>query len=126
MVQNLWWAAGYNIFAIPLAAGILYNYGVVVSPAIGALLMSMSTVIVAANSQTLRRYEPEGVELLEEYVIRDPVCGMVIEPSQAYSKIEHEGRVVYFRSEKCEREFKENPKKYLSKIGKEEPTEHHH
>ncbi|NOZ59399.1 MAG: HAD-IC family P-type ATPase, partial [Euryarchaeota archaeon] len=58
MVQNLWWAAGYNIFAIPLAAGVLYSYGIVVSPAIGALLMSMSTVIVALNSQTLRRLEP--------------------------------------------------------------------
>ncbi len=58
MVQNLWWAAGYNIFAIPLAAGLLYNIGVIVSPAIGALLMSISTVIVALNSQTLRKYEP--------------------------------------------------------------------
>ncbi|MDQ7056176.1 MAG: hypothetical protein Q9M89_06830 [Persephonella sp.] len=55
MVQNLWWAAGYNIFAIPLAAGILYNYGIVIQPAFGALLMSISTVIVALNSQTLRR-----------------------------------------------------------------------
>ncbi|WP_457641130.1 copper-translocating P-type ATPase [Persephonella sp.] len=57
MVQNLWWAAGYNIVAIPLAAGILYNYGLVIQPAIGALLMSISTVIVAINSQTLRRYK---------------------------------------------------------------------
>ncbi|NIQ04596.1 MAG: heavy metal translocating P-type ATPase, partial [Candidatus Korarchaeota archaeon] len=62
MVQNLWWAAGYNIFALPLAAGILYNYGILVSPAIGALLMSLSTVIVAINSQTLRKYEPEIAE----------------------------------------------------------------
>jgi Cu2+-exporting ATPase len=61
MVQNLWWAAGYNIFAIPLAAGVLYSYGIVVSPAVGALLMSLSTVIVALNSQTLRRLEP-GIE----------------------------------------------------------------
>ena len=60
MVQNLWWAAGYNIFAIPLAAGLLHNIGVVVSPAIGALLMSISTVIVALNSQTLRKYEPKA------------------------------------------------------------------
>jgi len=50
MVQNLWWAAGYNIFAIPLAAGILSSFDIVVSPAIGALLMSLSTVIVAFNS----------------------------------------------------------------------------
>jgi len=55
MVQNLWWAAGYNIVAIPLAAGLLYSYGIVIQPAVGALLMSISTVIVAFNSQTLRR-----------------------------------------------------------------------
>ena len=56
MVQNLWWAAGYNIIAIPLAAGVLYSYGVIINPAVGALLMSLSTVIVAINSQTLRKY----------------------------------------------------------------------
>jgi Cu2+-exporting ATPase len=59
MVQNLWWAAGYNILAIPLAAGVLYNFGLILSPAVGALLMSLSTVIVALNSQTLRKYKPE-------------------------------------------------------------------
>ena len=66
MVQNLWWAAGYNILAIPLAAGVLYNFGVIVSPAIGALLMSISTVIVALNSQTLRKYEPKVPRILEK------------------------------------------------------------
>jgi Cu2+-exporting ATPase len=66
MVQNLWWAAGYNILAIPLAAGVLYNVGVIVSPAIGALLMSISTVIVALNSQTLRKYEPEVIQIAEK------------------------------------------------------------
>ena len=55
MVQNLWWAAGYNIFAIPLAAGLLAPWGFVLSPAIGAVLMSASTVIVAVNAQLLRR-----------------------------------------------------------------------
>jgi Cu2+-exporting ATPase len=59
MVQNLWWAAGYNIFAIPLAAGILVNFGVIIDPAVGAILMSLSTVFVAVNSQTLRRDEPK-------------------------------------------------------------------
>ncbi len=57
MVQNLWWAAGYNIFAIPLAAGILTGLGVVIDPAVGAIFMSLSTVMVAINSQTLRRYD---------------------------------------------------------------------
>jgi Cu2+-exporting ATPase len=55
MVQNLWWAAGYNIFAIPLAAGIFAGFGIVIDPAVGAILMSLSTVLVAVNSQTLRR-----------------------------------------------------------------------
>ena len=55
MVQNLWWAAGYNIVAIPLAAGVLAWRGIVLSPAIGAILMSVSTVIVAINAQLLRR-----------------------------------------------------------------------
>ena len=55
MIQNLWWAAGYNIVAIPLAAGILESRGVVLSPAVGAVLMSLSTVIVAVNAQLLRR-----------------------------------------------------------------------
>lgn len=55
MIQNLWWAAGYNVVAIPLAAGVLANRGIILSPAIGAVLMSASTVIVAINAQLLRR-----------------------------------------------------------------------
>lgn len=55
MVQNLWWAAGYNIIAIPLAAGVLAWAGIVLAPAVGAVLMSASTVIVAINAQLLRR-----------------------------------------------------------------------
>jgi Cu2+-exporting ATPase len=55
MTQNLWWAAGYNIVAIPLAAGVLEPFGVVVSPALGAVLMSVSTIVVAVNAQLLRR-----------------------------------------------------------------------
>jgi Cu2+-exporting ATPase len=55
MVQNLWWAAGYNIVAIPLAAGVLAPWGIVLSPAVGAVLMSLSTIIVAINAQLLRR-----------------------------------------------------------------------
>lgn len=55
MVQNLWWATGYNIVAIPLAAGVMAPIGIVLSPAIGAVLMSLSTIIVAINAQLLRR-----------------------------------------------------------------------
>jgi Cu2+-exporting ATPase len=56
MTQNLAWATGYNVVALPLAAGILAPWGIVLSPAVGALLMSVSTVIVAINAQTLRRH----------------------------------------------------------------------
>jgi Cu2+-exporting ATPase len=55
MIQNLWWAAGYNIVAIPLAAGVLAGQGVLLPPALAAVLMSASTVIVAINAQLLRR-----------------------------------------------------------------------
>ncbi|WP_251129830.1 heavy metal translocating P-type ATPase [Exiguobacterium sp. CH10] len=54
MIQNLWWAAGYNIVAIPLAAGVLAPIGIILSPAIGAVLMSLSTVIVAINARLLK------------------------------------------------------------------------
>jgi len=53
-MQNLAWATGYNAFAIPLAAGALYRFGIVLSPALGALLMSLSTVIVAINAKFLK------------------------------------------------------------------------
>ncbi len=55
MVQNLWWAAGYNIVAIPLAAGVLSHWNIVLTPAVGAVLMSASTVVVAINAQLLKR-----------------------------------------------------------------------
>jgi len=54
MYQNLLWATWYNVFAIPLAAGILYGYGILLSPAMGAVFMSLSTVIVAINAKTLK------------------------------------------------------------------------
>ena len=59
MKQNIWWAAGYNIVAIPLAMGILAPIGFIMPPAVGALLMSISTIIVAINAQTLRRLSLE-------------------------------------------------------------------
>jgi Cu2+-exporting ATPase len=60
MIQNLVWATGYNVVAIPLAAGVLYGSGILLSPAVGAVLMSLSTVVVAVNAQLLRRahYHP--------------------------------------------------------------------
>jgi Cu2+-exporting ATPase len=63
MVENLVWAAGYNVAAIPLAAGVLAWAGVSLSPAVGAILMSASTIVVALNAQLLRRVDlsPEPV-----------------------------------------------------------------
>ncbi|MEM2959566.1 MAG: copper-translocating P-type ATPase [Candidatus Jordarchaeaceae archaeon] len=130
MYQNLWWAAGYNIFAIPLAAGILYSYGILIIPALGALFMSASTIIVALNSQTLRKYEPKREEFLEKkHITTDPVCGMKVEPGEAAGKVEYKGYVFYFCSEEHEEEFKKNPEKYFSKVKQkkhEEHEPHHH
>src|SRR5690606_10959146 len=54
MIQNLIWATGYNVITIPLAAGVLYSAGIVLSPAVGAVLMSLSTIIVAVNAKLLK------------------------------------------------------------------------
>jgi Cu2+-exporting ATPase len=59
MVQNLIWATGYNVIALPLAAGVLAPFGILLPPAVGALIMSLSTVIVAINAQLLRRVRRE-------------------------------------------------------------------
>jgi Cu2+-exporting ATPase len=55
MLQNLAWATGYNVVALPLAAGVAIGLGILVSPAVGAVLMSVSTIVVAINAQLLRR-----------------------------------------------------------------------
>ncbi|PZQ52922.1 MAG: heavy metal translocating P-type ATPase, partial [Phenylobacterium zucineum] len=57
MLQNLWWAAGYNLIAVPLAAGVLAPVGITMPMEVGALLMSLSTVVVALNAQWLRRLD---------------------------------------------------------------------
>jgi Cu2+-exporting ATPase len=57
MSQNLWWAAGYNLISVPLAAGVLAPIGFVMPMSVGALLMSLSTVVVALNAQLLRRMD---------------------------------------------------------------------
>lgn len=63
MTQNLWWAAGYNLVSVPLAAGILAPVGVILPMSVGAVLMSASTVVVALNAQLLRRLDlsPDSV-----------------------------------------------------------------
>ena len=66
MIQNLVWAAGYNIVAVPLAAGVLAPIGILLSPAVGAVLMSLSTIIVALNAQLLRRIDLDPERLAAE------------------------------------------------------------
>ncbi|MFH1299740.1 MAG: copper-translocating P-type ATPase [Planctomycetota bacterium] len=66
MIQNLVWATGYNVFAIPLAAGVLYAWGVLLSPAVGAGLMAASTVVVAVNARLLRLKKSPGAEDVEK------------------------------------------------------------
>ena len=66
MVQNLWWAAGYNLISVPLAAGVLAPIGFILPMSVGAVLMSLSTVVVALNAQSLRR-----LDLRPEVVVRD-------------------------------------------------------
>jgi len=88
--------------------------------------MSLSTVIVAINSQTLRKYEPKIAEFKEKkHLTKDPVCGMEVQPEKAYTKVEHEEYVIYFCSEECEKEFTKNPKEYLTKIKMEKPPKKH-
>jgi Cu2+-exporting ATPase len=65
MVQNLVWAAGYNVISIPLAAGVLAWAGVTLSPAVGAILMSLSTIVVALNAQLLRRVRLVGTDAVD-------------------------------------------------------------
>ena len=62
MMQNLFWATGYNVIAIPLAAGVLASQGILLQPALGAVFMSLSTVIVAFNALLLRRANLETVQ----------------------------------------------------------------
>jgi len=116
MIQNLWWATGYNAITIPMAAGVLSNLGLTIPPAIGAIIMSISTVIVALNSSILKRYEPKIPEYVEKHILIDPVCGMEVDPSQAYGKIEYKGVTIYFCSQECQERFKRNPEKYFSKL----------
>jgi Cu2+-exporting ATPase len=69
MIQNLAWATGYNIVALPLAAGILYDWGVLLNPAIGAVLMSVSTVIVAINAGLLHLGAKNDLNLPEQHIV---------------------------------------------------------
>jgi len=83
MVQNLAWGAGYNLIAIPLAAGVLAFAGITLSPAVGAILMSASTVVVALNAQLLRRLDlrPEELASTTGTESRDTFADVISDPS---------------------------------------------
>jgi Cu2+-exporting ATPase len=73
MKQNLWWAAGYNLISVPLAAGVLASIGFVLPMSVGAILMSASTVVVALNAQLLRRLDLTPAQSTAKFLDRRPV-----------------------------------------------------
>lgn len=77
MAQNLWWAAGYNLLAVPLAAGVLAPFGIVLPMSVGAVLMSLSTIIVALNAQGLRRVELRPEKLARTARTRGPAESVI-------------------------------------------------
>ena len=79
-LQNLWWAAGYNVVSIPLAAGALAWAGVSMPPAVAALLMSVSTIVVAANAQLLRRLDLRPAAQSYPHGVSSPVPGTGMHP----------------------------------------------
>jgi Cu+-exporting ATPase len=132
--QNLFFAFVYNVAGIPIAAGVLYPItGWLLSPIIAAAAMALSSLSVVGNANRLRRFAPEGIpdtkpsqegrvevevresgteEEVAMATVRDPVCGMDIDPANAAGSEEHEGTTYYFCSPGCHERFKEEPQRY--------------
>ncbi|WP_448072952.1 heavy metal translocating P-type ATPase [Georgenia yuyongxinii] len=140
--QNLVLAFMYNGAGIPIAAGVLYpSLGIILSPAIAALAMALSSLSVVTNANRLKRFTPRPVpdvaqvpaidpvvevgrdeeEEMEEHMsqkvtdtqkVTDPVCGMSIDPTSAAGSAEYEGNTYYFCSGHCAETFKAEPAKY--------------
>ncbi len=132
--QNLTFAFFYNIIGIPLAAGVFYPaFGVLLNPMIAAAAMAMSSLSVVSNANRLRRYKPvpliapKAVEAVQPRVevsekkpqgeeakvtVKDPVCGMDIDPETAAATETYQGKTYYFCSLACQQAFKAEPGKY--------------
>ena len=95
MVRNLWWAAGYNVVAIPLAAGALAPLGIVLNPAVGAVLMSVSTIVVALNAQLLRRVQPDTLSFAHAFQPASAACATVPNGKQNQGRDDHNKRQAF-------------------------------
>jgi Cu+-exporting ATPase len=135
--QNLGFAFVYNVAGIPVAAGLLYPvFGLLLSPMIAAAAMALSSLSVVLNANRLRSFEPQplpeapsaggsaevAVELGDETreedeemaTVRDPVCGMDIDPATAAGREEYEGTTYYFCSPGCRERFQAEPERFAS------------
>ncbi|MPZ51368.1 MAG: heavy metal translocating P-type ATPase [Acidimicrobiia bacterium] len=132
--QNLGFAFGYNTLGIPIAAGVLYPViGLLLNPILAAAAMALSSLSVVGNANRLRRYQPEPLPPVEEpttreptvetpaqqqkedqmETVRDPVCGMDVDPATAAASHDHQGHNYYFCSEACHRSFVSDPGEFV-------------
>jgi P-type Cu+ transporter len=133
--QNLFLAFVYNALGIPVAAGALYAAtGILLNPMIAAAAMAMSSLSVVGNANRLRRYRsaalphegaavdrvrvevPQQQQRKEEAMasVKDPVCGMTIDPADAVASAEHQGKTYYFCSQACHQQFVAAPERFAS------------